>query len=116
MTDIKTRAQGIDPNLNAKDIKDLAGRTGNLYEALSIVSKRARQLNAELKTELHQKLDEFAVVAETIEEIHENKEQIEISKFYERLPNPTVIAMKEFMNDELDYSYKNGQVKETEEF
>ena len=103
MTDIKNQAQGLDPNLNARDIAMLASKTDNIYQALAVISARARQLSNELKEELHQKLEEFATVSDTIEEVHENKEQIEISKFYERLPSPTIIALHEFMNDQLEY-------------
>ena len=92
MTDIKTKVQGIDPNVQARDVKELAARGANIYESLAIITKRAKQLSNDLKNELHGKLEEFATSAETIEEVHENKEQIEISKFYERLPNPTLIA------------------------
>lgn len=105
MADIKTKAQGMDPNLRARDVKDLADRTGNIYETLSIITKRARQLSVDLKHELHGKLEEFAVTSDTIEEITENKEQIEISKFYERLPNPTVIATEDFLNEEIHHHY-----------
>jgi DNA-directed RNA polymerase subunit K/omega len=103
MTDIKNKAQGIDPNVSARDIQSLAGKTGNAYKSLNIVAARARQLSQELRNELHKKLEEFATVTDTIEEVHENKEQIEISKFYERLPNPTIIAFQEFMDNELEY-------------
>jgi DNA-directed RNA polymerase subunit K/omega len=95
MTDIKTKVQGLDPNVKARNVNDLAGRTGNIYEALTVVTKRSKQLAVDLKQELHQKLEEFAVSSDTIEEISENKEQIEISKFYERLPNPVIIATEE---------------------
>ena len=105
MADIKTKAQGMDPNLRARDIKELANATGNIYETLAIITKRSRQLAVDLKHELHGKLEEFAVTSDTIEEITENKEQIEISKFYERLPNPTVIATEDFLNDEVHYHY-----------
>ena len=105
MADIKTKAQGMDPNLRARDVKELADSTGNIYETLAIITKRARQLAVDLKHELHGKLEEFAVTSDTIEEITENKEQIEISKFYERLPNPTVIATEDFLNDEVHYHY-----------
>jgi DNA-directed RNA polymerase subunit K/omega len=114
MADIKTRVQGIEPFLKARDVEDLASRASNTYEALNIIEKRARQLNMDLKVELHAKLDEFAVSSETIEEIQENKEQIEISKFYEKLPNPTVIATNEFLNHELEFRYKE-QTEEVEE-
>ena len=105
MADIKTKAQGMDPNLRARDIKELANTTGNIYETLAIITKRSRQLAVDLKHELHGKLEEFAVTSDTIEEITENKEQIEISKFYERLPNPTVIATEDFLNEEVHYHY-----------
>lgn len=105
MSDIKSKVQGMDPNLSARDLLSMSKRSGNVYEALAIISKRARQLSSEIKQELHQKLDEFAATSETIEEVHENKEQIEISKFYERLPNPAVIATNEFLNNELYHRY-----------
>ena len=115
MTDIKSKAQGIEPNLNARDVDSIAGSTGNVYLSLNIIAARARQLSVDIKTELHKKLEDFAVVTETIEEIHENKEQIEISKFYERLPNPTVIATMEYINGELEYRFKDrGEEKEKE--
>lgn len=112
MSDIKTRVQGLDPNVEARDMQDLAQRTGNVYETLNVISKRARQLSIELKKELHQKLEEFASTSDTIEEISENKEQIEISKFYERLPNPAIIATTEFLSDELYYRYNEKRNEE----
>lgn len=115
MTDIKSKAQGIDPNIQALDIKSLLqSEESNVYESLNIISKRARQLVIDLKSELHQKLDEFAVTHDTIEEIHENKEQIEISKFYERLPNTTIMAMTEFLDDELEHKYVNDEELDSE--
>lgn len=105
MSDIKTKVQSIDPNLKARDVRELANKTGNIYEALAIITKRSRLLARDIKHELHQKLEEFAVTPDSIEEIHENKEQIEISKFYERLPNPTVIATDEFLKDNLEFKY-----------
>jgi DNA-directed RNA polymerase subunit K/omega len=106
MTDIKTKVQGLDANLGARDVASLAKTTGNIYEALAIIGRRSNQLSVDLKSELHQKLEEFAVSTESIEEIHENKEQIEISKFYERLPNPALIATDEYLNGEVEYRYK----------
>ena len=107
MADIKTKAQGMDPNLRARDIKELAAKTSNIYESLAVITKRARQLSIDLKHELHGKLEEFAVTSDTIEEVTENKEQIEISKFYEKLPSPTVIATEDFLNDEIHYHYND---------
>ena len=109
MSDIKTRVQGLDPNISARDVEGLAKPTNNVYEALAIISKRANLLSVDLKYELHNKLEEFAVSSDTIEEIHENKEQIEISKFYERLPNPVIIAMDEYIKGELHYRYTDGK-------
>ena len=97
MSDIKNKVQGVDPNVRARDIKAMAEKTGNLYETISIISKRANQLNMEIKKELHFKLEEFAVSSDTIEEVHENKEQIEISKFYEKLPNSAILATEDFL-------------------
>ena len=107
MADIKTKAQGLDPNLRARDIRELVYPTSNIYESLAIISKRAKQLAVDLKHELHSKLEEFAVSSETIEEVTENKEQIEISKFYERLPNPTVIATEDYINGEVHHHYND---------
>ena len=76
-------------------------KVGSIYEAIVIMGKRAEQINAEIRTELHQKLDEFAVHNSTLEEVFENREQIEISKNYERLPKPTSIAIREWLDDEI---------------
>ena len=103
MSDIKSKVQSIDPNVAARDIKTIAATTGNIYEVLNVISKRAASLSQDIKIELHSKLDEFATTTDAIEEVHENKEQIEISKFYERLPNPAIIAFTEYMNGELEY-------------
>ena len=106
MKDIKSKVQSLNPSIQALDMNELVEKTGNVYEALCVVASRAKQLNVDIKQELYQKLDEFAVSTDAIEEIHENKEQIEISKFYERLPNPVIISMDEYRNDELHYSYR----------
>ncbi|MGB1283328.1 MAG: DNA-directed RNA polymerase subunit omega [Polaribacter sp.] len=75
--------------------------TENIYEAISIIAKRATQINGDLKRELVDKLDEFATYNDSLEEVFENKEQIEVSKFYERLPKPTAIAVEEWLNDKV---------------
>ncbi len=86
-----------------RNAMDIADKTGNLYEAIAIISKRADQVGTVLKNELNSKLEEFASHTDTLEEIFENREQIEISKFYERLPKPTAVAVSEFMGDEVYY-------------
>jgi len=109
MSDIKSKVQGISPDVRARNVKGLADSTGNIYEVLNVISTRARGLSQDIKHELHGKLDEFAVTSDTIEEVHENKEQIEISKFYERLPNPVTIATEEYLNGELEFRYRDEE-------
>lgn len=77
--------------------------TGNIYEAISIIAKRANQINGEIKKELLEKLDEFATYNDSLDEIFENKEQIEVSKFYERLPKPQSLAVEEWLEDKIYY-------------
>ncbi|CAM1363531.1 conserved hypothetical protein [Tenacibaculum litoreum] len=77
--------------------------THNIYEAISIIAKRATQINSDLKKELVDKLDEFATYNDSLEEVFENKEQIEVSKFYERLPKPHAIAVEEWLNGKVYY-------------
>ena len=98
--------------MNAKDSKaelstitydkdKIEAKVGSIYEAIVIMGKRAEQINAEIRSELHNKLDEFAVHNSTLEEVFENREQIEISKHYEKLPKPTSIAIQEWLDDEI---------------
>ncbi len=106
MTDIKSRVQSISSDISARNVSEMVASSGNIYETLVVIAKRSKQLSIDLKQELHQKLEDFAVSTDAIEEISENKEQIEISKFYERLPNPTIIATEEYLKQELFYKYK----------
>ena len=78
-------------------------KTDNIYEAISIVAKRASQINAEIKKELLEKLEEFATYSDSLEEVFENKEQIEVSKFYEKLPKPHALAIQEWLEDKIYY-------------
>ncbi|SHF88929.1 DNA-directed RNA polymerase subunit omega [Flavisolibacter ginsengisoli] len=93
-------------NIETRDVNELKNKTGNLYESISIIGKRANQINISLKEELHNKLEEFASHTDSLEEIHENKEQIEISRAYERMPNPALLATQEFMEAKI-YHRKN---------
>lgn len=77
--------------------------TKNIYKAIAIMSRRAAQVNEDLKSELIEKLEEFATFNDSLEEVFENKEQIEVSRFYERLPKPTSIAVQEWLNNEIYY-------------
>ncbi|MEJ2883325.1 DNA-directed RNA polymerase subunit omega [Pedobacter sp. GR22-6] len=92
-----------------RNVNDLDQKTGNLYESLVIISKRANQISNNMKEELHGKLAEFASSNDNLEEIFENREQIEISKHYERLPKPSLIAIDEFLNDKV---YHRNPAKE----
>ena len=78
-------------------------KTGNIYEAISITAKRAMQINSEIKKELLEKLEEFATYSDSLEEVFENKEQIEVSKFYEKLPKPHALAVLEWLEDKIYY-------------
>lgn len=83
------------------DRDKIESKVGSIYEAIVVIGKRAEQINAEIRSELHNKLDEFAVHNSTLEEVFENREQIEISKHYEKLPKPTSIALREWLDDEI---------------
>jgi len=110
MSEIKQKAQGINPYIEARDVARMSKLANtNIYEALNIVGNRAKTIAVELKKELHTKLDEFASATDTLEEVHENKEQIEISKFYERLPNPSTIALHEFMEEKINFKTKDEE-------
>jgi DNA-directed RNA polymerase subunit K/omega len=95
--------KNIDAPVSAisRDTRDMDQETQNLYESVVIIAKRANQISIQLKEELNAKLDEFASDTDNLEEIFENREQIEISKFYESLPKPTLLATEEFLNDEV---------------
>lgn len=84
-----------------RDVRKIDSPTGNIYESLAIISKRANQIAAQMKEELHNKLQEFSNDSDTLEEVFENREQIEISSYYERLPKPVNIAMEEFLGDKI---------------
>ncbi len=89
--------------IETKSLIDIKAKTGNVYESIAIASRRANQINISLREELHNKLEEFATHTDSLEEIHENKEQIEISKVYEKIPNPAILSLYEFMDDKIYY-------------
>ena len=93
----------VPTNTVTSNLSELAKPTGNIYETVMIIAKRANQISANVKQELSQKLEEFSNYADTLEETFENREQIEISKHYERLPKPTLVAIEEFRNNEIYY-------------
>ncbi len=109
MSELKKLAQTINTSTEPRDLQQLVQPTGNIYESLSIISNRSRQISSQLKRELTEKLGEFASQVENLEEVMENKEQIEISRFYERLPNPSLIASYEFLNDRLHFHHSENE-------
>lgn len=109
MSTNKKLVSSLNPLIETRDIAAIKGKTGNLYESIVVASKRANQININLKEELHRKLDDFANHTDTLEEVHENKEQIEISRFYERMANPALQALGEFMTDKIYYRKKEEE-------
>jgi DNA-directed RNA polymerase subunit K/omega len=99
----KPNVPATSPFIETKDLDEIAKATGNLYKSISVISKRANQINLKTREELHSKLQEFATTSDNLEEVFENREQIEISRHYERLPNPALIATKEFLEGEIYY-------------
>ena len=85
------------------DLVEMSEQTGNIYETVAIISKRANQIAAEMKSDLEKKLQEFATLNDNLEEISENREQIEISRYYEKLPKPTLIATQEYEDGKLAF-------------
>ncbi len=90
-------------NTVTRDMMELSKDTGNVYETVCIIAKRANQIAGEMKRDLDKKLQEFASLNDNLEEISENREQIEISKYYEKLPKPTLIATQEYMDGKIFY-------------
>ena len=97
------KTKKVPTNTITRDVKDLAAPTGNIYETVVILYKRANQIALAEKKELNKKLEDFKNERDTMEEVFENKEQIEISKYYERQPKPDLVAISEFENGELFY-------------
>lgn len=93
----------VQSSIITRDVEKIAAPTGNLYESVVVISKRARQIAINMKEELNNKLAEFATTVDNLEEVFENREQIEISKFYERMPKPTNIATDEFLDGDLSF-------------
>lgn len=102
----KKALASVNPLVETRDVIDIKGRTGNLYESIVVMARRANQIGVGMKEDLHKKLDEFSSHSDSLEEVHENKEQIEISRIYERMANPALQATNEFLNDKIYYRKK----------
>ena len=101
-------------NTTTRDIMNLCEETGNIYESVAIIAKRANQISAEIKQELNQKLQEFASSTDSLDEVFENREQIEISRYYERLPKATLLALDEFEHGKVYFRSLAQDVAEEE--
>jgi len=102
----------VQASITTRDLDELAYKTGNIYKSIAVISKRSRQISSNLKEELSSKLAEFASTVDNLEEVFENREQIEISKFYERMPKPTRTAVEEFLDDKLMFREKSEEETE----
>jgi len=99
--DLKKTTAPVNTVTYNKDL--IEAPTGNVYEAITIIAKRASQINAEIKKELIEKLEEFATYNDSLDEVFENKEQIEVSKYYEKLPKPHALAVEEWLAGEISF-------------
>ena len=98
---MKFKNTGAQKSTITRNVDDFVEKTDNIFKAVSIMAKRSAQVNEKMKSELMSKLEEFALTQEQLDEVFENQEQIAVSKFYESLPKPWAIAMKELLNDEI---------------
>lgn len=96
-------------NTVTRDVMNLCDQTGNIYESVAIIGKRANQISVDIKNELSKKLQEFATRGDSLEETFENREQIEISRFYERMPKPSLIATQEFVEGKIYFRNPNKE-------
>ena len=106
---------GAEKTTITRDLIELGEKTGNIYNSISVIAKRSSQINRDLKDELISKLEEFATNNEQLEEVFENSEQIAVSRFYERLPKPWAIALKELMEDEVYIQSKDEEINSESE-
>ena|SRR5688572_20289001 len=99
----------ISSSIVTRNMAEFAKETGNVYESVAIISKRANQISVKIKEELNSKLAEFATTVDNLEEVFENREQIEISKYYERLPKPTNLAIEEFLEGKVMFRMPDAE-------
>lgn len=103
------KEQKLSPSAEARNLKDIESVTGNLYLSTVIIAKRSNQISQQMKDELTNKLSEFASDHDNLEEVHENREQIEISALYEKMPKPTLVATQEFLNGKVFYRLPDNE-------
>ena len=113
MSSLKKINTQLSPQIEVQSLRDIENISGNIYESIAIVSKRAEQITQVIRGELHGKLEEFASHQDNLEEVFENREQIEISRFYEKLPKSTIVALEEFVQEKL--YWRNRDTPEVKE-
>ena len=106
----------VPDSVKTRDINIISEKTGNIYESVVVCAKRANEINREIKKELTEKLSNYISFNDNLEEIHENKEQIEVSRYFERMPKPALVALEEFLKDEIWYSKKGEENSQTENY
>ncbi len=109
---MELKKSNIPNNTVTRKLVDIDAPTGNVYESLAIIAKRANQIASEMKQELVSKLEDFSTTQDSLEETFENREQIEISRYYERLPKPVIIATEEFLDGEVYFREPDGAASE----
>lgn len=105
------KKKNLPTEAEARNIDIVKEPTGNIYKSINIIGRRARQVAEEEREELHKKLEEFAPASDNLEEVFENKEQIEISTYYEKLPKPSIVALEEFLNQEFSFVEQDKKTK-----
>ena len=106
---MEIKKSNIPNNTVTRNLVDLDASTGNIYESVNIIARRANQINSEMKQELSRKLQDFSSVNDSLEETFENREQIEISKYYERMPKPTLVATEEFLEGKVYFRNNDAE-------
>lgn len=106
--------KSIPTNTITRTLRNIDAPTGNIYESVVVISRRANQISTEVKGQLAKKLQEFVHTTDNLEETFENREQIEVSRYYEKLPKPGLVATEEFLAGEIGYTFKSAQDKEDE--
>ncbi|HMX05345.1 MAG TPA: DNA-directed RNA polymerase subunit omega [Chitinophagales bacterium] len=113
MSSLKKINTQLSTQIEVQSLKNIANTSGNIYRSIYIVGRRADQITGMVRGELHSKLEEFASHQDNLEEIHENREQIEISKYYEKLPKSTIMALDEFLNAKLFFHERETEETKT---
>ncbi len=106
---MEVKKNAVPTNTVTRNLTDLDAQTGNIYESVAVISRRANQVSNEVKQELSKKLAEFSTTNDSLEETFENREQIEISKYYERMPKATLVATEEFLEGKVYFRHKDEE-------